>query len=263
MLTQTGNQPKERTMSAARVIPHHQRDGRAVANDGAKFISDERLVAVAKMGDGTVFDELHRRHAERMFRVAHRIIRHREDAEDAVQESFLSAYVHLNAFDGRSKFSTWLTRIAINAALMRVRKNRLSRETAFENTSEALNPPLEREFRDFSPNPEEICEKEEQEAALRDAIAKLRPALRKVVELYQLQECSLHETAKVLGISLAAAKGRLFHARTALRRNKALLLNHGGARRGSRKKLFVRDELHRSIRCVGCDRLCFSKTRSR
>ncbi len=250
-------------MSAAIVIAHNQRDGRAVAYDGAKFISDERLVAVAKMGDGTVFDELHRRHAERMFRVAHRIIRHREDAEDAVQESFLSAYVHLNAFDGRAKFSTWLTRIAINAALMRVRKNRLSREIPLENTSEALDPCRKREFRDFSANPEEICEKEEQEASLRDAIAKLRPSLRKVVELYQLQECSLHETAEVLGISMAAAKGRLFHARTALRRNKALLLNHGGARADSHKRLSCETSCTVSIRSVASDRLCFSKTKAR
>jgi RNA polymerase sigma factor (sigma-70 family) len=227
-------------MSAASVIPHHQRDGRTVAYDAAKFISDERLVAVAKMGDGTVFDELCRRHAERMFRVAHRIIRHREDAEDAVQESFLSAYVHLNTFDGRARFSTWLNRIAINAALMKMRKNRLSREIPLENTTEALDPRSNYELKDFSPNPEEICGKEEQEAALRDAIGKLRPSLRRVVELHQLQECSMDETAKILGISVAAAKARLFHARTALRRNKALLLNHGGARPDSYKTFFLR-----------------------
>ena len=250
-------------MSAARVIPHHHTDGHAVAYDAGKFISDERLVAAAKMGDGTVFDELRRRHAERMFRVAHRIIRHREDAEDAVQESFLSAYVHLNRFDGRAKFSTWLTRIAINAALMKVRKNRLSREIPLKNTTAALDPCPEHEFKDFSPNPEEICEKEEQEAALRDAIAKLRPSLRKVVELYQLQECSMNEAAKVLGISVAAAKARLFHARTALRRNKALLLNHEAARTDSHKRFSLRDELHSSIRSVGRDRGCCSKTKCR
>ena len=79
----------------------------------------------------------------------------------------------------------------------------------------------------------------------------------------QLQECSLHETAKVLGISVAAAKARLFHARTALRRNKRLLLNYGGAGPDSHKRFFLRHELHRSIRSVGCDRLCFSKTKFR
>ena len=223
-------------MLAARAIPHRQRNGRAVAYDADKLISDERLVAVAKMGNGTVFEELHRRHAEKVFRVAHRIVRHREDAEDAVQESFLSAYVHLDTFDGRAKFSTWLTRIVINAALMKVRKNRPARQIPLKNGTEALDPCFEHAFRDFSPNPEEICAKEEHQAALRDAIAKLRPRLRRVVELYQLQECSMDETAKILGISIAAAKARLFHARAALRGNKALLLNHEAARHVSRKR---------------------------
>jgi RNA polymerase sigma factor (sigma-70 family) len=215
-------------MSAARAIPDFDRSGRAVAYDAAKLISDEKLVAVAKMGDRTVFEELRRRHAEKMFRVAHQIIRHHEDAEDAVQESFLSAYVHLKTFDGRAKFSTWLTRIAINTALMRVRKNRLSRELPLENTREALGLYPKRELKDLSPNPEEVCAKQEREAVLRDAIAKLRPNHRKVVELYELQECTIGETAKILGISVGAAKARLFHARAALRGNKALLLNHEG-----------------------------------
>lgn len=203
-------------MSTARVIPHHQRDGRALAYDAAKFISDERLVAVAKMGEGTVFDELHRRHSERMFRVAHRITRHREDAEDAAQESFLSAYVHLKKFDERARFSTWLTRIAINAALMKIRKNRVSREVGVNDAADAV------ELSDSVPNPEEICARTEKKTALRDAIAKLRPTLRKVVELHDLQERSMHETAETLGISVAAAKARLFHARAALRRTARL-----------------------------------------
>jgi RNA polymerase sigma factor (sigma-70 family) len=227
-------------MSTARIIPHHQGDEHGVAYDSAQFISDEGLVAVAKMGDGTVFDELHKRHAERMFRVAHRIIRHREDAEDAVQESFLSAYVHLKTFGGRARFSTWLTRIAMNVALMKVRKHRVSREVPFKNTRDPLELWPEPILVDSSLGPEAICAKGERDAALRDAITKLRPNLRKVVELYQLQECSLHETAKVLGISVAAAKGRLFHARNALRRNKALLPHHGGPRRDSHKNSFSR-----------------------
>jgi RNA polymerase sigma-70 factor (ECF subfamily) len=236
LLTQTGRQLKERTMSSARAIPHWQRNGRARAYDAGTFISDERLVALAKMGNGTVFNELHRRHAGKVFRVAHRIIRHREDAEDAVQESFISAYVHLHTFDGRAKFSTWLTRIVINAALMKVRKHRPARQIPIENGTEALNPYLQHEFRDFSPNPEEICAKAEHQAALRKAIAELRPSLRNVVELYQLQECSMDETAKILGISVGAAKTRLFHARASLRRNKALLRNHKAARHVSRKR---------------------------
>jgi len=199
-------------MSAARVISEHHVGSRNFTSDAAQFMSDEALVAGAKMGHGSFFDELHERHRERMFRVAHRITRHREDALDAVQESFLSAYVHLKKFDEKARFSTWLTRIAINAALMKIRKNRVSREVGVEDTAGAV------ELSDSVPNPEETYARTEQKAALRDAIAKLRPRLQNVVELHDLREYSLHEIAEALGISVAAAKARLFHARAALRR---------------------------------------------
>ena len=203
---------------ATRAILPHRANRRSIGSDAPQLISDEGLVAVAKMGHRTAFDELHKRHAAKMFRVAHRITRHREDAEDAVQESFLNAYVHLKTFEEKARFSTWLTRITCNAALMKVRKNRLSREVPIEEPAEPSDfRPVDR-LKDSSPNPEEICAKSEQEAALRDAIAKLRPTLREAVELYQFLECSLHETANVLGISVAATKGRLFHARATLRR---------------------------------------------
>ena len=201
-------------MSAAQVITGHHGGSRNFTSDAAQFMSDEALVAGAKMGHGSFFDELHERHRERMFRVAHRITRHREDAQDAVQECFLSAYVHLKKFDERARFSTWLTRIAINAALMKIRKNRVSREIGVEDAADAA------ELSDSVPNPEQICARTEQRAALKDAIAKLRPTLRNVVELYDLQERSLHETAEALGISVTAAKGRLFHARATLRRTR-------------------------------------------
>jgi RNA polymerase sigma-70 factor (ECF subfamily) len=203
-------------MSAARVISGHYGSSRNFTSDAAQLMSDEALVAGAKMGHGSFFDELHKRHRERMFWVAHRITRHREDAQDAVQESFLSAYVHLKKFDERARFSTWLTRIATNAALMKIRKKRVSREVGMVDPADAV------ELSDSLPNPEEICARTEQRAALKGAIAKLRPTLRNVVELYDLQEHSLHETAEALGISVAATKGRLFHARAALRRTAKL-----------------------------------------
>jgi RNA polymerase sigma factor (sigma-70 family) len=200
-------------MSAGRVISEHHGGSPNFASDATEFMSDEALVAGAQMGHGRVFDELHKRHRQRMFRVAHRITRHREDAHDAVQESFLSAYVHLKKFDERARFSTWLTRIATNAALMKIRKNRVLREVGVADAVE---------LSDSVPSPEEIFARTERKAALRDAIAKLRPTLRNVVELYDLQECSLNETAETLGISVSAAKGRLFHARAALRRTAKL-----------------------------------------
>src|SRR5260370_31276632 len=173
-------------MSASRVISEHHVSSRNFAYEAAQFLSDEALVAGAKMGHGSFFDELHERHRERMFRVARRITRHREDAQDAVQESFLSAYVHLAKFDERARFSTWLTRITINAALMKIRKNRISREVRVEDAADAV------ELSDSVPNPEEICARTEHKAALRDAIAKIRPTLRMVFKLTHLHYRSLH-----------------------------------------------------------------------
>src|SRR6201988_2676004 len=126
-------------MTAVDVFSETQIGHHSVMSDAFLFMSDELLVAAAKMGHRTVFNELHKRHAERMLRVAQRITRHREDAEDAVQESFLCAYLHIKSFDGRARFGTWLTRIAINAALMKVRKNRKSREVPLENPAMSFN----------------------------------------------------------------------------------------------------------------------------
>jgi RNA polymerase sigma factor (sigma-70 family) len=186
-------------------------------SDEPNPVSDARLVAIAKKGHRPAFDELYKRHAEQMFRTTRRITRNREDAEDAVQECFLNAFVHLKSFDGRSRFSTWLTRIAVNAALMKLRKNRCRREVPTEGPigkSEVLPENL---VPDPSLNPEERYAKSEREVIFRESVAKLRPAIRKVVEI-QLQDCSLIEAAGALGISFTAAKARLFHARAALRK---------------------------------------------
>jgi RNA polymerase sigma factor (sigma-70 family) len=209
-------------MSAAGVISlNWRRDGHA-SSDDLCVVSDETLVAAAKIGHKGAFDNLYQRHAEKILRITYRITRNRQDAEDAVQECFLNAFLHLKNFDGRSRFSTWLTRIAMNAALMKLRKNHASREVAIDESLETSELRSEQQLSDFSPNPEDRCAKSEREAALRDAIAKLRPSIRKALEIHTLQECSLQETATVLGISAAAVKARVFHARAALRRMRQL-----------------------------------------
>jgi RNA polymerase sigma factor (sigma-70 family) len=209
-------------MLAAGVISWNwTRDDHASADDTC-VVSDERLVTAAKIGHKGAFDHLYQRHAEKMLRITYRITRNRQDAEDAVQECFLNAFIHLKNFDGRSRFSTWLTRIAMNAALMKLRKNHASREVPTGVSVETSELCSERQMSDFSPNPEEICTTNEREATLRDAIAKLRPSLRKALEIHTLQERSLEETATVLGISVAAVKARVFHARATLRRARRL-----------------------------------------
>jgi RNA polymerase sigma-70 factor (ECF subfamily) len=209
-------------MSAAGVISLNWRRGGHASSDDLCVVSDERLVAAAKIGHKGAFDDLYQRHAEKMLRITYRITRNRQDAEDAVQECFLNAFLHLKNFDGRSRFSTWLTRIAMNAALMKLRKNHASREVPIGLSVETSELSTDREVSDFSPNPEEICTTSEREATLRDAIAKLRPSIRKALEIHTLQERSLEETATVLGISVAAVKARVFHARAALRRTPQL-----------------------------------------
>jgi RNA polymerase sigma-70 factor (ECF subfamily) len=180
----------------------------------------------AKGGHPTAFTMLCERYRQQLLRAAHRITKSREDAEDAVQEALMSAFVHLTDFDGRSTFATWLTRIAINSALMILRKKRTSREIAMEGTDDFGTGPLTYQVPDRAPNPERRYAQSEKEKLLRKAVRRLRPTLREVIEIQQLQERSMRETAEAMGISLAAAKGRLFHAKAALRKSPILKLMH-------------------------------------
>jgi RNA polymerase sigma-70 factor (ECF subfamily) len=180
--------------------------------------NEERLIAAAKSGRRAPFGELCERHMKRVSCVTRRIIRNREDAEDAAQECFLNAFVHFKDFDGRSQFATWLTRIAINAALMKLRKNRGAREVPIDEPSPSSEPVAQREFRHEAPDPEESCSLRERKRIVQSAISGLRPRARNVVELIHLQEHSIRETAQILGVSTGAVKTRIFHAKVALHR---------------------------------------------
>jgi RNA polymerase sigma-70 factor (ECF subfamily) len=179
--------------------------------------SEEQLITAARDGRSAPFGELCERNMRQVLRVAHSIMRNREDAEDVAQDCFLNAFVHLKDFDGRSKFATWLTRIAINAALMKVRKRRGAREIPIEELNPSSEPPAQREFQYHAPDPEESCSLREWKRILKLAILGLTPPARNVVEL-RLREHSIRETAQILGISTTAAKTRMFHARVALHR---------------------------------------------
>jgi RNA polymerase sigma factor (sigma-70 family) len=119
--------------------------------------SEVQLIAAARTGRQAPFGELCERHMKQVSYVTRRITRNREDAEDAAQDCFLSAFVHLKDFDGRSQFATWLTCIAINAALMKLRKNRGTREVPIDEPNPSFEPVAQREFRDDAPDPEESC----------------------------------------------------------------------------------------------------------
>jgi RNA polymerase sigma factor (sigma-70 family) len=180
--------------------------------------SEGELITAAKNGNGAAFGVLCERHSEMILRVTFRIARNREDAEDAVQDSFMSAFVHLKSFDERARFATWLTRIAINSALGQLRKKHGIREIPMDEPNPASESRAQLEIPDRAPNPEEHYGLRERSEIVGAAIGRLRPRSRRVVEVHQLGEFSVKETARILGISMAAAKARMFHARAALRR---------------------------------------------
>jgi RNA polymerase sigma factor (sigma-70 family) len=177
---------------------------------------DEILVDRAKVGDGTAFVELCRRHSGMAMRIINRILRNDEDTEDVLQEATLKAYLHLNGFDGRAKFSTWFTRIAVNSALMLLRKRRGVLEISIDKTGE-VGTCSQWDHKDSRDNPEQCFERQQRANLIHSAILQLPPALCNVVELQYLRELSNKEIARCLGISLAATKSRLLRARTALR----------------------------------------------
>jgi RNA polymerase sigma-70 factor (ECF subfamily) len=204
----------------------------AIAVSDLRACSEKQLIAAAKSGRRAPFGELCERHMKRVSCVTRRIIRNREDAEDAAQECFLNAFVHLKDFDGRSQFATWLTRIAINAALMKLRKNRAAREVPIDEPNPSSEPVAQREFRYDAPGPEESCSLRERKRIVKSAISGLRPRARNVVELIHLEEHSVRETAQILGISTGAVKTRMFHAKSALLRM-PLLQSVGSSNRAS------------------------------
>jgi RNA polymerase sigma-70 factor (ECF subfamily) len=177
---------------------------------------DAALVAGAKTGDTQAFELLVQRQEGKIFSLAQRMTRNREDAEDVVQQSFQKAFIHLKKFEGESLFSTWLTRIAINEALMLLRRKRGSREVPIEsNTEDETALPLD--VPDAGPNPEDSCLQREQERILSAAVNELTPGMRKAIELRELGELSTGETAQVMGLSIGAVKARVFHGRRKLR----------------------------------------------
>ena len=178
--------------------------------------TDEVLVAAAKSGDRPAFAELWERYFNTTLRLALRITRNRDDAEDVVQDAWMKAYIHLQTFNGDAKFSTWLTRIAIKSALMVLRKRRAHPESAMEfiNGEGWQTWEIADQTQDTEKLYVERCKAER----LKRAISSLRPSLRSVVEIYHYGDISVNETAGIAGISLAAAKSRLLRARTVLRK---------------------------------------------
>jgi len=181
-----------------------------------RHVSDETLVLQARLGSAHAFTELWSRHGERVRALVWRIIRNREDVEDVLQEVYLKSFTRLDSFKGDALFSTWLSRIGINLALMVLRKRRNHPEILLESG----NPDSAFSIME-APDRVESIElsyfRAERIQKLRQAIQQLPHKLRDLVELQNRDELPLGEIARITGLSLPAVKGRLVRARRALR----------------------------------------------
>ena len=184
--------------------------------EAIRRFDENALVRAAKNGETKAFDELWQSHARKLLRMTYRITGNYEDAGDALQGALLSAFVHIRRFDGRASFSTWLTRIAVNAALQIIRQNGSSPQVSLDDAQHAIGQTAYQTLRARGPDPEAYCSQREREATLAKAIGRLPPPLRKALVLQILEERSSKETAEIMGISVSAAKARVFRARAML-----------------------------------------------
>jgi len=174
---------------------------------------DWDLVRQAAVGNPEAQERLFKTHTPRLYRTVLGVLRNREDAEDAVQESWCRAYTHLGSFEGRAAFSTWLTRIAINSALM-IRRRKSSRvEVSLNDILENQSEPLFDGTAAEAPNPEQICAASELNVLIEDEIRELPPRVQAAFRLREIEEFSITEAARALGIRETALKSRVLRAR--------------------------------------------------
>jgi RNA polymerase sigma-70 factor, ECF subfamily len=175
------------------------------------------LVARAQAGDQAAFTTLVDHYQRKIYRIGKNITQNNEDAEDVLQETFLKAYEHLGGFQGNSKFYTWIVRIAVNEALMKLRKRKGDRFVSLDEPIETGEEEVKREIAVWDDNPEQRYSREEMQHILDAAVDDLKPDFRTVFVLRDIEELSTEETAEALGISVPAVKSRLLRARLALR----------------------------------------------
>ncbi len=207
---------KKLTEGAAMNTHETSRESGLIRNGNGALADEQKLVVQAKSGHSSAFGELYERHQLKIYRSVFRILRNEQDAEDAVQQSFQRAFVNLHRFRGDSAFATWMTRIAINEALMMLRRRRVT-TPLFETNNNDVNPTSPIDLPDDRPTPEQAFAEKESRAVVAHAISRLRKNLRTVALLRELQGLSNAETARRLGLTVTAVKARTFHARRHLR----------------------------------------------
>jgi RNA polymerase sigma-70 factor (ECF subfamily) len=179
--------------------------------------NDLDLVHASKKGDVAAFEQLVKRYDRRLLRISQTVTRNREDSEDAVQEALLKAFQNLAEFREDSQFSTWLIRITVNQSLMKLRKHRTHKEVSLDENFEAETDALPVDVPDRAPNPEQLCWASELRDILSRTVEELRPILRTVFVLRDVEGLSIEQTAQVLNLSQAAVKARLWRVRLHLR----------------------------------------------
>jgi RNA polymerase sigma-70 factor, ECF subfamily len=193
---------------------------------------DAGLLTALRSGSHAAFEELQKAYSDRLYKRILSITRNHADAEDALQDTFMRAFVGLDSFEGRSQLSTWLTRIAFNSALMIIRRRR---------TGEVFAPQADSavhdfDIRDSAPNPEEICDRKQRLNRMFSAIERLEPISRTAIRIRITQESSMKEIADTLDVSLAAVKAKLHRARKKLahnvHQNELTRYSHVGRRNG-------------------------------
>jgi RNA polymerase sigma-70 factor (ECF subfamily) len=181
------------------------------------ILDESVLVAQSREGDAEAYGQLVKRYQNKIFRLAQHITQNREDAEDVLQETFLKAYEHLDQFQGNSKFYTWVVRIAVNQALMKLRRRKNDKSVSLDETIDTGEDTIVREIAAWDEDPEQQLSREEIGGILDTAVQSLDAPYRSVFVLRDIEEMSTEETADALGLSVPAVKSRLLRARLQLR----------------------------------------------
>ncbi|MBV8846552.1 MAG: sigma-70 family RNA polymerase sigma factor [Bryobacterales bacterium] len=189
----------------------------ASPGNNASGFDEQELVTRAQAGDNSAFTALVQRYQNRIYRLAKNITQNKEDAEDVLQEAFLKAYSHLDTFQRNAKFYTWIVRIAVNEALMKLRKRKTDRTVPLDEPVDTGEETVNREIAVWEDNPEQRYSRDEMQQILDEAVQDLKPDFRAVFLLRDIEELSTEETAEALGVSVPAVKSRLLRARLALR----------------------------------------------
>src|ERR1700674_2564985 len=194
---------------------HHQAGGR-FAELNIEEQSEEQLIERGLNGDSRALDPLFARNSRTLYQTALRVLGNPEDAEEALQEGLLSAYRNLGRFERRSQFSTWLTRIVINAALMRRRSKRARPAVSLDDWTPDGELPLAERFADESPNPEQLYAGTELGDRVNKNLAQISPLLRTAFWLREIEGLTAEEASQALGVSRNTLKARLWRARQEL-----------------------------------------------